>query len=66
MIPQVLVDEAPNESTTLDVSLNVPAAVGAPVMAPVAVLSVRPGDRLPALIEKVYGGVPPVATRDEE
>jgi hypothetical protein len=66
VIPQALVDEAPAESATLDVSLNVPAAVGVPVIAPVDGLSVRPVGRLPPAIEKVYAGSPPVATRNEE
>jgi hypothetical protein len=51
VIPQALVDEAPAESATLDVSLNVPAVVGVPVIAPVDGLSVRPVGRLPPAIE---------------
>jgi hypothetical protein len=51
VIPQALVDEAPAESATLDVSLNVPAALGVPVIAPVDGLSVRPVGRLPPEIE---------------
>jgi hypothetical protein len=51
VIPQLLVDEAPAESPTLDVSLNAPAAVGVPVIAPVDALSVRPVGRLPPMIE---------------
>ena len=45
--------------------MKLPEAVGVPLMAPVDELSVRPDGRLPAVIEKVYGGVPPAATRDE-
>jgi hypothetical protein len=51
VIPQLLVAGAPAESSTLDVSLKVPAAVGVPVIAPVDELSVRPEGRLPAEIE---------------
>ncbi len=38
--------------------LNVPAAVGVPVTAPVAVLSVKPAGSVPTT-ENVYGAVPP-------
>jgi len=55
----------PEESTTWAVKLKEPAVVGVPVMAPVLGFSVKPGGRLPAVIEKVYGGVPPVATSAE-
>jgi hypothetical protein len=51
VIPQLLVAEAPSESTTLDVSLNDPVAVGVPVIAPVDALSVRPVGRLPPVRE---------------
>jgi hypothetical protein len=51
VIAQLLAAEAPAESTTLDMSLNAPAAVGAPVIAPVDELSVRPEGRPPAVIE---------------
>src|ERR1035441_7661834 len=44
--------QAPVESSTLDVSLKVPAAVGVPVIAPVDELSVRPDGRLPAEDER--------------
>ncbi len=37
------------ESTTITVKSNVPAAVGVPVIAPVAGSSVRPGGRPPTL-----------------
>jgi hypothetical protein len=51
VIPQLLADKTPAESTTLDMSLKAPAAVGAPVIAPVDELSVRPEGRPPAVIE---------------
>jgi hypothetical protein len=51
VIPQLLVDEALNESNTPDVSLNAPAVVGVPVIAPVDEFSVSPAGRLPAVIE---------------
>ena len=41
------------ESVTCPVKLNVPGAVGVPVMAPVAGSSVRPGGSEPAVIAKV-------------
>jgi hypothetical protein len=43
-----------------------PAVVGRPVIAPVVEFKLRPVGRDPAMIEKVYVGTPPVATRDEE
>ena len=52
-----MVAAAPVESFTC--SVNVPAAVGVPVMAPVLVFSVRPPGRVP-VTEKVYGAVPPL------
>ena len=55
----------PVESTTWAVKLNVPAAVGVPVMAPVEGFSVRPVGSAPLMIENVYGGTPPVATKAE-
>ena len=45
--------------------LNVPACVGVPVIAPVEVFSDKPGGSEPLMIENVYGGTPPVATRAE-
>ena len=41
------------ESMTVAVKLNVPAAVGVPVMAPVLVLSVSPVGSEPEVIENV-------------
>jgi hypothetical protein len=37
--------------------------VGVPVIAPVLVLAVSPAGKLPPVIAKVYGPVPPVATK---
>lgn len=47
------------ESVAVTVKLSFPAAVGVPVMAPVAPLRVRPGGRLPELTAHVSGAVPP-------
>jgi hypothetical protein len=58
VIEQVPVAVAPRESVTLIV--NVPAAVGVPVTAPVEVFRVRPAGKVPLPIENVYGEVPPV------
>jgi hypothetical protein len=62
---QVIVAELLFESTTCAVKLNVPAAVGVPVIAPVDVLSESPGGSEPLTIEYVYGGTPPEATSAE-
>ena len=51
--PQLLVAEAPVESTTLAVKLKAALLVGVPVIAPDDPSSAKPGGRLPALIEKV-------------
>ena len=64
--PQLLVAEAPVESTTLDVKLKEAPAVGVPVIAPVDAFSVKPGGKLPALIEYVNGPTPPVAVSADE
>ena len=53
------------ESVTLAVKLNVPVAVGVPVMAPVLMLSVSPVGSEPVVMENKYGGVPPVAVSAE-
>ncbi len=50
-----------SESVTLTVKGKVPKDVGVPEMTPVEVLRVSPGGREPALIDHVYGFVPPVA-----
>jgi hypothetical protein len=41
------------ESVTVAVKLKVPAAVGAPVMAPLLVLSVKPAGSTPAVMENL-------------
>ena len=55
----------PVESTTWAVKVNVPAAVGVPVMAPVEGFSVKPVGSEPLVMENVYGGTPPVTTSAE-
>jgi hypothetical protein len=57
----------PFESTTSAVKSDGPAAVGVPVIAPVMALRNSPAGRpLAGVIENiVYGGNPPVATREE-
>jgi hypothetical protein len=55
----------PEESTTFAVKLKAPGVVGVPVMAPVAGFRVRPGGRLPAVIENVNGACPPVVVNAE-
>ena len=51
-------------STTLKVSgVAFTAAVGVPVIAPVAASNARPAGSVPAVIDHVYGTVPPVAAR---
>jgi hypothetical protein len=50
---QLAVAVLPFESTTWAVKLYVPAVVGVPVIAPVEVLSVKPGGNEPLVIEKV-------------
>ena len=47
-------------SATCTVKLEVPAAVGVPVIPPVAGFNARPAGRAPA-IDQLYGAVPPVA-----
>jgi hypothetical protein len=54
------------ESETVAVKLKVPLAVGVPEIRPVLAARLRPAGRLPALIDQVYGVVPPVARRDFE
>ena len=51
---------APVWSVTVRVERYVPAVVPAPVIAPVAALSTRPGGSVPVLA-KVYGARPPTA-----
>jgi hypothetical protein len=53
------------ESTTWTVNVDVPDAVGVPVIAPPE-LSVRPVGNAPAVTDQVYGNVPPVAANFAE
>jgi hypothetical protein len=46
----------------LAVKLNVPAVVGAPVIAPVVELRFKPGGKLPPAISHVIGVVPVAAS----
>jgi hypothetical protein len=55
----------PEKSTTLAVKLNVPKVVGVPVIAPALGFNVKPGGRLPAIVENVNGACPPVVVRAE-
>lgn len=50
-----------SESVTCTVKLEVPVAVGVPVIAPVAAFSVSPPGRLPLVMAQVYGDTPPAA-----
>ena len=61
----VVVPAALPVESTWAVKLNVPEVVGVPVMAPVEGFSVKPAGSEPVMIEKVYGGTPPVATSAE-
>jgi hypothetical protein len=53
------------ESTACAVNVKVPAVVGVPVTAPVAVLSVNPAGSVPSEIDHVYGALPPKACKLE-
>ena len=46
--------------------LDVPAAVGLPLIAPLPALSVSPAGSAPWLMLNVYGGTPPLAVSAEE
>ena len=48
----------PAEFVALTVKLNVPAAVGAPVIAPVVAFRTKPVGREPLAIDQVIGVVP--------
>jgi hypothetical protein len=68
VIPQlvaVVPDAFPRESTTCAVKLNGPATVGVPVIAPELVFRISPVGSDPEVIEKVYGGSPPLAIKEE-
>lgn len=62
---QLAVAVAATESVTCAVYEDVPTVVGVPDITPVLALRVRPGGNEPEIIAKVYGGVPPLAIRDE-
>ena len=51
------------ESVTFAVKPKVPEAVGVPEIAPVDAFKLKPGGREEAVIDQVYGVVPPVAAR---
>ena len=51
------------ESVACTVTLDMPAVVGVPVIAPVAAFKVRPTGKVPALIAQVTAGVPPLDCR---
>ena len=61
VIDRAFVAVAPTLSVTLAVKLEVPDAVGVPVMAPVPETRESPAGRLPAERDHVRGVVPPVA-----
>jgi hypothetical protein len=48
------------ESVTMTVKVKVPTVVGVPETRPVELAMLRPGGSDPAVIDQVYGGVPPV------
>src|SRR5208337_718681 len=48
-------------SVTFTVKLLVAAAVGVPAIAPVPAVNVRPAGNVPAVMDHVYGVVPPLA-----
>jgi len=48
-------------SVTVAVNLDVPFAVGVPEIMPVAGARVNPAGNVPAVIDQVYDGVPPLA-----
>jgi len=53
-----------NASVTVNVSgVALAAAVGVPVIAPVAAFSVSPAGSVPVVNDHVYGGVPPPAVK---
>lgn len=54
-----------DESVTLTVKDDVPAAVGVPLICP-ALLKESPAGSEPELIDQLYGVVPPLATRNAE
>src|SRR5262245_41206538 len=63
---QVAVSVLPFESVTLNVMVNVPVAVGVPLITPVEAFSESPAGSEPDAMENVYAGVPPFAARATE
>ena len=53
-------------SVTLTVKLAVPAAVGVPLIRPVAPFTLSPAGKFPELTVQAYGGDPPLAASDWE
>src|ERR1700691_2173176 len=67
VMPQLLdAISVPIESTTVAVNGKVPGVVGTPAMAPVEDVKNSPGGSAPEVMEKVYGGTPPLAVSEEE
>jgi hypothetical protein len=67
LMAPIAVPELPLLSTALTVKLAagpLTAAVGVPVIAPVAAFRVKPAGREPTVIEKVKVPVPPVAVKE--
>jgi hypothetical protein len=50
-------------SATCAVKIDVPAAVGVPLMTPVEAFRLRPAGKPPLVIDQVFGAVPPLAAR---
>jgi hypothetical protein len=48
-------------SVMVTVNVKLPVAVGVPAIAPVGASRVSPGGKEPALMDHVYGAVPPAA-----
>jgi hypothetical protein len=61
VIDSAFVAEAPTLSATFAVKLDVPVAVGVPVIAPLEATIDSPAGRLPEDIDQARGAVPPVA-----
>ena len=62
VIESCLVSDCEELSVTRTVKVDVPAAVGSPLIVPPGARD-NPAGREPALIDHVYGGVPPDAAR---
>lgn len=58
---KALAPEHPCASVAVTVKGKLPAAVGVPESTPEEPLRLRPAGRTPAVTEKVYGAVPPLA-----